>query len=219
MGKSNLVVHVYTVGEGDADWTEVGRILLRDGKVSCDPPTQPSLKATIDEPIIIGSRFIYAQKDPEEFMKTLHQQYRSPHFKASTAEPLEESDIGVRPGVQDVLGGTAVRKSRREPSWRHPEVFPIIARLIGEEYERHHRHITAHEIAAALLQDGEARAIIDSARAQWQRDRSPEHVASNMVAWFSQRITVGQSEWRRAFERTKVHGQWAYRPTQTVPTG
>ncbi len=124
-----------------------------------------------------------------------------------------------RPRVHDVLGGTAVRKSRKEPSWRHAEVFPIIARLIGEEYQRHHRHITAHEIVAALLQDGEARAIIDGAREQLQRDWSPEHLASNMVAWFSQRITVGQSAWRRAFERTKVHGQWAYRPTQTVTTG
>jgi hypothetical protein len=173
----------------------------------------------IADPIIIGKRFIYSQKEPEAFMEHLAFQYRSGYCNASSPEPLEESDMTPRPRVQDVLGGTAVRKSRKEHSWRQTEVFPIIARLIGEEYQRHHRHITPHEIAAALLQDGEARAIIDGAREQLQHDWSPERLASNMVAWFSQRITVGQSEWRRAFERTKVDGQWAYRPTQTVPTG
>ncbi len=221
MNTPNLVVEVYEIHpdpKAEESWRKVGRIVLRDGKVSCDPSDSGSLKAMVSDPIIICDRFIYANKEPVDFMEHLYHQYRSPHLKATTAEPLEESEKPPRPLVQDVRGGTAVRKARTEPSWRHAEVFPIIARLIGEEYQRHHRHITAHEIAAALLQDGEARALIDGAR-ELQHDRSPEHVASNMVAWFSQRITVGQSEWRRAFKRTQVDGQWAYRPTQTVPTG
>jgi hypothetical protein len=82
-------------------------------------------------------------------------------------------------------------------------------------YQRHQRYITAHELAERLLQDGDARAIIDAARQQ-QQDWSVEHLASNMVAWFSQRITIGESEWQRAFERTKINGQWAYLPTQAV---
>ena len=98
-----------------------------------------------------------------------------------------------------------------EPTWKHSEVFPIIARLIGELYEQSHRHITAHEIAVRLLGDAEAKAASDVARQQ-QPDWSLEHTASNMVAWFSQRITVGKSEWGRSFERTRVDGQWAYKP-------
>jgi len=33
-----------------------------------------------------------------------------------------------------------------------------------------------------------------------------------MVSWFSQQITVGESDWARAFERTKIDGLWAYKP-------
>jgi hypothetical protein len=28
----------------------------------------------------------------------------------------------------------------------------------------------------------------------------------------SQRITVGESEWAQAFERTRINGLWAYKP-------
>src|SRR5437867_3730385 len=99
----------------------------------------------------------------------------------------------------------------QEPSWKQSEVFPIIARLIGEEHKRHSRYITAQEIATRLLEDSEARVIIDVAREQ-QRDWTVEHLAANMVAWFSQRITAGHSEWERAFQRTRVDNQWAYMP-------
>jgi hypothetical protein len=33
-----------------------------------------------------------------------------------------------------------------------------------------------------------------------------------MVSWFSQRITVGESEWAAAFERTRIDGHRAYKP-------
>ena len=101
----------------------------------------------------------------------------------------------------------------QEPTWKHDEVFPIIARLIGEEHKLHSRYVTAQEIAARLLLDGEARAIIDEAHEQ-QREWTVEHLASNMVAWFSQRITAGHSEWEWAFRRTRVDNQWSYMPTQ-----
>jgi hypothetical protein len=45
MGKSNLVVYVYEVGDGDLGWVEFGRILLRDGKITCDPADQPTLSS------------------------------------------------------------------------------------------------------------------------------------------------------------------------------
>jgi hypothetical protein len=102
----------------------------------------------------------------------------------------------------------------QQPSWKQSEVFPIIARVMGQEYQQHQRYITTHEIALRLLQDTEARATIEAAQQQQDEKQSLEWWAHNMVAWFSQRITVGQSEWQRIFERTKINGQWAYRPTQ-----
>jgi hypothetical protein len=102
-----------------------------------------------------------------------------------------------------------------QPAWKHSEVFPIIARLIGEEHQRHARFIVAREIAARLLQDGEARAIVEAAH-QHQHEWSLEHTAANMVAWFSQRFTIGESPYTRAFERARVDEQWAYRPITQV---
>jgi hypothetical protein len=33
-----------------------------------------------------------------------------------------------------------------------------------------------------------------------------------IVSWFSQRITVGESDWARVSERTKIDCLWAYKP-------
>jgi len=99
-----------------------------------------------------------------------------------------------------------------EPSWKHADVFPIIARIIEAAYREHQRFVTAHEIAARLLQDAEARNLVEAARDQQEEKQSLEWLASNMVSWFSQRITVGESEWARVFERTKIDGHWAYKP-------
>lgn len=99
-----------------------------------------------------------------------------------------------------------------EPSWKQADVFPIIARTIEERYQVHQRFITAQEIAARLLQDGEGRNLVEVAYQQQDDKQSLEWLASNMVSWFSQRITVGESEWALAFERTKIDGLWAYKP-------
>ncbi len=42
-------------------------------------------------------------------------------------------------------------------------------------------------------------------------DRTADWIAHNMVAWFSQRITVGESDWAARFDREKRNGKWAYR--------
>jgi len=99
-----------------------------------------------------------------------------------------------------------------EPSWKHVDVFPIIARIIEEAHRELQRFIKAPEIAAQLLQDTEARNLIEAAREQQEEKQSLKWLASNMVSWFSQRITVGESDWARAFERTKINGLWAYKP-------
>lgn len=100
-----------------------------------------------------------------------------------------------------------------EPSWKQADVFPVIARLIEAAYREDQRFITAHEIATRLLQDTEGRCIVEAAREQQQEQQSLEWLASNMVSWFSQRITVGESDWSRAFERTKINRLWAYKPS------
>jgi hypothetical protein len=55
--------------------------------------------------------------------------------------------------------------------------------------------------------------LIEAAHQQQEDKRSLEWLTRNMVSWFSQRITVGESDWGRAFERIKIDGLWAYRPT------
>jgi hypothetical protein len=103
-----------------------------------------------------------------------------------------------------------------DPIWKQADVFPIIARIIERAYADHHRFVTAHEIAAGLLQDSEGRRLVEAALEQQEDKQSLEWLAGNMVAWFSQRITVGESDWKRAFERTKVDGLWAYKPTSAA---
>src|SRR6266478_4468444 len=99
-----------------------------------------------------------------------------------------------------------------EPSWKQADVFPVIARIIEQAHQEHQRFVTSQEIAVRLLQTSEGRNLVEAAREQQQEKQSLEWLASNMVSWFSQRITVGESEWAQAFERTKIDGLWAYKP-------
>jgi len=101
-------------------------------------------------------------------------------------------------------------------SWKHDEVFPLIAHVITAEFQQRQRFITSREIADALLRDAEARRIIDGV--VQQRGSTPERTAINMVAWFSQRITAEQSDWRTRFERTRIDNQYAYKPVATPTT-
>ncbi|MBI3462653.1 MAG: hypothetical protein HY000_06265 [Planctomycetes bacterium] len=102
-----------------------------------------------------------------------------------------------------------------EPSWKQADAFPVIARLIEAAYQEQPRFIKADEIAERLLLDSEGRAIVEAAHVE-QQDQSLEWLASNMVSWFSQRITVGESDWAHAFERKKEEGLWAYKPVPPV---
>ncbi len=102
-----------------------------------------------------------------------------------------------------------------EPSWKQAEVFPLIAGVISQACRDHEGYISAHSIAARLLQDSQARPLIEGAQQQLPERPSLGWLASNMVAWFSQRITVGQSDWERQFHRVKVDGEWAYRALES----
>jgi hypothetical protein len=102
-----------------------------------------------------------------------------------------------------------------EVSWKQADVFPVIARAIEHVHRQHGRFVTAREIAERLLRDPEGRALVEAACGP--QGQSAEWLASNMVSWFSQRITVGESEWSRAFERARVDGLWSYRPAGSGP--
>ena len=121
---------------------------------------------------------------------------------------------GRRCGQFGAFGGLS--DTTMEPPWKQSDVFPIIARIIGQAYREHQRFITSPEIAARLLQDTEGRNLVEAAGKQQEEKQSLEWLASNMVSWFSQRITVGESDWARGFERTKIDGLWAYKPLPTA---
>jgi hypothetical protein len=98
-------------------------------------------------------------------------------------------------------------------NWRRADVFPIIAQIIEQAYREHRQFVTFQTIAALLLQDSEGRNLVVAARRQQEDKQSLEWIAENMVKWFSQRITVGESEYARMFERTRdIDGRWAYKP-------
>ena len=83
-------------------------------------------------------------------------------------------------------------------------------------------HTPSEQIDPRLLEDAAGRNQVQAAHEQQEEKQSLEWLASNMVSWFSQRITVGKSDWSRAFERTKIDGLWAYKrcasPYRTAPS-
>jgi len=97
-------------------------------------------------------------------------------------------------------------------TWKQSDVFPIIAQIIRDLYAKQSRYITHDEMTAGLLGDPAAARMIGDAQREQDEKRSLEWLAHNMVAWFSQRITVGQSDWDDVFDRKKIDGKWAYKP-------
>ena len=102
--------------------------------------------------------------------------------------------------------------SADEPSFSQEEVLPIIARLIRKLAGDPPEYVPHDSLVAALLGDAAGRRHIDRARELQGDDRRREVIAANMVAWFSQRITVRTSPYAADFERKKLGGAWAYRP-------
>ena len=90
-------------------------------------------------------------------------------------------------------------------------MFPIIRRVIHTIYNHKQDYVTHEEIVQGLLSDNSGlREVLAAQRAR--RHETLEQIAGNMVAWFSQRITVKQSLYENEFDREKIRGKWAYRP-------
>jgi len=106
-----------------------------------------------------------------------------------------------------------------EVSFTFSEVFPLIARLILQAAKDGLGEFVTHDVLVSqILADEDGAAIVARART---RSSWPDHrsAASNMVAWFSQQISAGRSEWIEFFERERIGGAWAYRPVAAATPG
>ena len=92
------------------------------------------------------------------------------------------------------------------------EAFPVIARLICDLNKSNGDWITHDELVAALLGDGAGRVLCEHAHESDNGAKSVEWWAGNMVAWFSQRITEGKSEYAAQYERLPMKDGYAYKP-------
>jgi hypothetical protein len=101
----------------------------------------------------------------------------------------------------------------KKSAWKQADVFPVIAQVIEELHKDSQQPVAADQIAAGLLKSAAGYSLVNAAHGVQVKPRTHDWLAGNMVAWFSQRITMGQSEWAAAFERHKVNGRWAYWPS------
>lgn len=104
------------------------------------------------------------------------------------------------------------------PSFNIEEVSELIARLVPVLKGDAAGFVTHHEIVSSVLADVRGASIVTLARNTkpdaWQDDRS---ATANMVAWFSQQVTIGVSPWAAYFDREKRGDVWAYRPKSAAP--
>src|SRR5438046_2339187 len=99
------------------------------------------------------------------------------------------------------------------------EVFPAVARVVQNRYRASEAFITHGELVKALSAEPEVRAVVNRL-ATSRRKLRERLIISNIVAWFSQQITVGKSDYAPFFTRKRLGGAWAYRPiTADLPLG
>jgi hypothetical protein len=97
-------------------------------------------------------------------------------------------------------------------AWEHDDIFPVIARIVQQRGSAANAFVTHDDIKRALLSDAQGAAQVEQARLESNGEWSSEYIASNMVAWFSQKFTMGNSAWLNDFDRIQVDGNWAYKP-------
>ncbi|HEV7221483.1 MAG TPA: GDP-mannose 4,6-dehydratase [Pirellulales bacterium] len=117
--------------------------------------------------------------------------------------------LGERTPVRGVKGEMTMT-----PGFTHDDVFPVIARLIRQSVSDAEGFVSHQDLVEALLADPMGEKLIDAARADRDKDRSAAWWASNMVQWFSQKITAGASDHARDFERVHREDGYAYRPAR-----
>lgn len=100
-------------------------------------------------------------------------------------------------------------------SYSLKDAFPIVARIILTTAGGEDGYVTHQQIVAALLADDEAGKLIEAAAEG--SDREAQHIAANMTAWFSQKITMNQSDWSHLFDRKLTPKGYSYRSISPLP--
>lgn len=131
--------------------------------------------------------------------------------EAGVVEEMESSDILVTESPSETSRDST-------PSFTHAEVCPLVAGLILRAAKQSEAFVTHDALVSMVLDDKRGAEIVSRARikSSWPDDRS---AASNMVAWFSQQISVGRSEWADFFVRERIEGAWAYRLAAAATPG
>jgi TPR repeat protein len=96
------------------------------------------------------------------------------------------------------------------PSFALTEALPVIGKIIQSRTTAAEGFVEHESIVKALMGDKEGRELIAKA-AQSSKLKDDQKIAANMVAWFSQRITMNRSDWSEMFERRKTPHGYAYR--------
>jgi len=96
--------------------------------------------------------------------------------------------------------------------FKQSEVFPAIAKAIRTVHETTREFVTHDRLVEALMDDPVIRITLDAAPKRGCL-LSGRALVSNMVAWFSRRITAKTSKYQHDFERVKLAGKWAYKPS------
>lgn len=106
--------------------------------------------------------------------------------------------------------GTTRATSSAGTAFSRAETSPLIAKLISQHSAASKDYMTRQEIIAAILNDVEGRRLVTEAQQKWPD--TDEHIAGNMIDWFSQEITTKTSTVGAPFERTRaIDRRWAYR--------
>jgi len=109
------------------------------------------------------------------------------------------------------------------PSWKHEDCFPIIRDTILRLCEKKKTWILLDEIVNALLENGTVLRFVTGADV-W-KDEDAREIVSNMVAWFSQKITEYENgslpenyrqidlieEAYNMFDRREIEGRYSYK--------
>lgn len=108
------------------------------------------------------------------------------------------------------------------------ETDSIIADCIRRVYRRKKDWVGHKSIVRSLLRDRNGKRLVKEAFKRWKTSgrqespgpewrATPAGWASNMVQWFSQRITEANSEYDEEFSRKPEADGWAYRPRAISP--
>lgn len=89
--------------------------------------------------------------------------------------------------------------------------FPLIARLINEQYKQDEDWVSHAVLKQALLNDAEGVALVERAISR-RPGRSYDETAANLIAWFSKEYTANPKfHYRTQFDRSNRQ-PYAYRP-------